>query len=576
MGKSPGGPQGRVYQLQKRDVSGTTGYIACVPGNCGLAEAVADLLAHPLDIHLHKYALEKLDPENARRLLPCLEEPGPERLVIAALLRESLFLHPEWRDIFPSLEEAFPDIEELCRHTPLPLLWRIKISTPERERLARAFRANLEKGAGVPPEVLRSQTRLPDVKSGESVRNALAEARPEAREMPEAPAVSAGIFWREVEEVLARNGLASHPEMRHESSLSPIALLREWPVSGRFPGNGIGGLTGGLTAYGRGLSLAQARASLRMEIIERASSLPAFVQKGEFLAVADTPAPIFLEKASIAELEKAGRAFHAPCPACLLEKYHSVPFYWFPAVSPSGAEALTPAQAVFLFTNLGEPAIFDAAGSSGLGAGQSQAQARLAALLELVERDAAAVTPISMDELALVRSEDEVLQGLLEDYRGRGIFPVFQNIGTEIGVPVWRCLVFGPDGIPAQATAAAMSGKAALLSALTETPWPYSWATPPPYGKKSRRPPPDLPVLTLEALPDYTMKNNVSNLLLLEEALKRLGLEPLYCDIGRTSLKYPVCRAFIPGLETHAEFDALRQPSERLLLAARRKFFPLD
>lgn len=49
------------------------------------------------------------------------------------------------------------------------------------------------------------------------------------------------------------------PEMRHEASLSPIALLRAWRVDvGVSSGRQQYSLRGEATAYGRGLSLAQA------------------------------------------------------------------------------------------------------------------------------------------------------------------------------------------------------------------------------------------------------------------------------------------------------------------------------
>lgn len=567
------GRRSRAYQLQKRNVSGTTGYIACVPTDGDFNGCLDDLLAHPLDMHLHKYILENLAPENIAQLLPLLADTEPTRFIIAALLREWLLLNPEMAGMVPDAD-ALPDAGELCQHTPLLLLWQAEMAAPERLALAEAFRNNLEKAIPVPPEVLTGISALLPEQSAKGATNVLVEEFLRAVNIEDESLVPPGVFWEDVEKVLMRNNLAVSPEMRHESSLSPIALLREWPVAARF--GKMSALGGSLISYGRGLSLAQARASLRMEIIERASALADFTFTGKNVIVSNTRGPITLEKASVADLEKAGRPFYAPCPAILLARYRLTPFYWISAKSAAGLEMLVPAQAVFLFSSLEEPAIFDAGGSSGLGAGQTMAQARLAALLEIVERDATAVTPVSLDELVLARSEDPLLQGLLDDYRSRGIFPVFQNITSETGVPAWRCLVFGPDGIPAQATAASLSSKSALLSALTETPWPYSWATPAPFGKKSRRPPSDLPVLTLEALPDYTMANHASNLLLLENALKRLGLAPLYCDIGRITLQYPVCRAFIPGMETHAEFDALRQPSKRLLTAAWKKFFPMD
>lgn len=73
------------------------------------------------------------------------------------------------------------------------------------------------------------------------------------------------------------------PEMRHEASLSPIALLRAWRVDvGVSSGRQQYSLRGEATAYGRGLSLAQARASYAMEIVERPAPMSAWGKGAAF------------------------------------------------------------------------------------------------------------------------------------------------------------------------------------------------------------------------------------------------------------------------------------------------------
>lgn len=77
---------------------------------------------------------------------------------------------------------------------------------------------------------------------------------------------------------LAQAGIVTGPEMRHESSLSPIALLRQWVMKTtvhnerhhfRFEGE--------QTAYGRGLDLESARAACVMEIVERCSAYANYI-----------------------------------------------------------------------------------------------------------------------------------------------------------------------------------------------------------------------------------------------------------------------------------------------------------
>ena len=132
-------------------------------------------------------------------------------------------------------------------------------------------------------------------------------------------------------------------------------------------------LRGQATAYGRGLSLAQARASYAMEIVERAS---AYVSVGPGQAgiggeVLDRKLPLLLIKARYADLKAQGRAVLDPGLLPLEASCPDAPLYWLTARAVDGAEVLVPAQAVFLFCNLDEPGLFLAGGSTGLASGNS-------------------------------------------------------------------------------------------------------------------------------------------------------------------------------------------------------------
>ena len=66
-------------------------------------------------------------------------------------------------------------------------------------------------------------------------------------------------------DALMENDILDGPEMRHEASLSPIALLRGWRVDLRVENGAIRHtLRGSGTAYGRGLSVTAARTSCAM------------------------------------------------------------------------------------------------------------------------------------------------------------------------------------------------------------------------------------------------------------------------------------------------------------------------
>ena len=176
-----------------------------------------------------------------------------------------------------------------------------------------------------------------------------------------------------------------------------------------------------------------------------------------------------------------------------------------------------------------------------------------------MERDAEATTPFRREGCFVLKSRDERLQALLDDYAARGIQIQFQDITTELGVPAYRCFVMSRRGEVAQATGANLCGSRAALAALTEVPWPY------PYGEPTGPALGGLPVRWLEDLPDYSLPSAEASCTLLERTLCAQGRTPLYVDISRKDLDMPVVRALVPGLELTADFDRFSRPSLRLL-----------
>lgn len=547
------------YTLIKNTTEGTTGYLSCIPREHADVETVLrSLLSQPWNIFLRRYLLGILSDADFELLEEFLNKDGENKEIIGDILTEWSFSH----------------VGETGRLQKLALQYSQKqpanpFAAPEfstRQFLAKIFRDNLGNAQPLPENLCVPDACLPAVLQcchNVLQQNFLEAAINDCEPVSETPPDMIKPQWEAAEKVLQANGLGTFSEMRHEASLSPIALLRDWQVKSQIETpSQICLMTGTLTSYGRGLTLAQARMSLRMEIIERASAFADLAWENGKLAVKGASRKIYLRQSSINSLNYKKESFYAPGEPFLTERYQDFPFYWFPGENSAGKIIWVPAQAVFLFCNLNEPAIFDAGGSNGLGAGINPAQARQAALLELVERDAAATTPVDSAKFVRICSRDKVFQSLLDDYRQKGIFPLFQDITTELGIPAWRCLVTAPDRI-AQASAAALSSKNAIVSALTETPWPYSptnWKS-----KKSKRPALEMPTICIEDLPDYDHGSFRKNLPLLEKTFAHAGIEAIYCEIGKADLKFPVCRAFLPGLETHAEFDVLHQPSIRLL-----------
>ncbi|WP_297670124.1 YcaO-like family protein [uncultured Desulfovibrio sp.] len=577
------------YAYVHERTQATTGYFSCVPPEgLDFAAALRRLEAAPLDEFLHLHLLRQLagqTPEALRALAADCYDAAADRFtrpVAAALLAECALLRAE--DTTGAAAAAarlgFP-ADAACRlaaHSPT-----IHLRAAARPDHAAAaawsalFRENICGHHFLPaPE----DADIPSLFDDAALRAAAAAMREHAGELarlhaimatapgPAVPRPPAQETYLRALDALMENGVLDGPEMRHEASLSPIALLRGWLVDVRVDNGAVRHtLRGRATAYGRGLSLAAARASYAMEIVERASAYVSVgpgdgtdAHAGEIL---DRKHPLPLTRARRSDLLARGQAALNPNVLPLEAPYHDEPLHWLPAVDARGASVPVPAQAVFLFCNLDEQALFLAGGSTGLASGNSMDEAVVSALTEIVERDAEATTPFARTQCFTLRSRDRLLQSLLDDYANCGIRVQFQDLTTELGVPAYQCFVMGHGGSVARATAANLSGPRAALAALTETPWPYSTSqsTPPQPSAAGLA---GLPVRILEDLPDYSLPSASANRRLLEAVLAAHGKSPLYVDLTRRDFDIPVVRALVPGLALTAEWDRFSRPDVRL------------
>ena len=557
----------REYAYTHARTVGSTGYFSCEPATpLPLDAALAALEATPEDDFLREHLLRRLDALEATalaELAASLEGPGA-RPALAALLREAARLFPHVR------EAVGPDVDVHTAEAPRPA---DEAQADTAVAWGELFHANL---AGHRPLPRLDESDLPLPHDAAALADAMnAVTRPDARDLlasahkrlaarawQDAPRPPAEETYARAVAALERAGLLAGLEMRHEASLSPIALLRNWHIAVSVRnGRHAQALRGTATAYGRGLSRAAARASCAMEIVERASAYASLGPGGAsgHGEVLGRRAPLHLRRATAAELTQEGlrlvRVGRVPDDA---------PLHWVTARDARGGEALVPLQSVLLFCNADEPRLATSPGSTGLASGNSPAEARLAALMEVIERDADATTPFCRHACFTLISRDPRLQGLLDDYAARGIRVQFQDITSEFGIPVYRAFVTARDGSVATATGAGLSGARAALSALTETPWPYSWATPAPHGVASGPGLAGLPRRELESLRDWTLPTPAASLALLESVLAAHGREVFSVDLTRADLDLPVARVFVPGLEPHADFDAATPPAPRL------------
>lgn len=580
------------YAYTHEETQATTGYFSCVPpADLGFDAALQRLEAAPMDDFLHQHLLRLLSAEKTEELARLASTSYDaaqnvfSRPVLAALLLECAILLPH----HAAACAAFPADAAVLLAQSSPALYLRAACQRDADASAawsELFRSNIcdhhalprPDEAGIPllfsPEEIEATAREMDAHANSMAQHHARLSANAAHAWQRPPAQET--FLRALD-ALMESGTVAGPEMRHEASLSPIALLRAWQVDITVRCGAVNHhLHGQATAYGRGMSLAAARASYAMEIVERASTYVSVGpadngENNEAGQVLDRKQSMPLFKARFSQLQQQGRAALDPNVLPIEAPYEDAPLHWVGAVDTDGAEVLVPAQAVFLFCNLDEAALFLAGGSTGLASGNTQDEARQAALTEIFERDAEATTPFSRTRCFILKSRDARMQSLLDDYAACGINVQFQDITTEFGLPVYQCFVMGRDGSVARATGANLSGARAALAALTETPWPYSTA-------QTTRPQPSgpglagLPVRFLEDLPDYSLPSPADNCRLLEAVLCDHGRSPLYVDISRKDFNLPVVRAIVPGLALTGEWDRFSRPGKRLFARYARLF----
>lgn len=575
------------YIYTHRRTEGATGYFSCEPElEESFDQSLNRLACRPMDSFLHQKLLNELVEMDTQGWLDlaslCLDKKALQARafsenreavakVLSCLLLECVILIDACRHALDAkIGELHKTAGEWAEYCPFPQIMKL-------------WETGKRKGFELYGQAIKSLLDLPgeenpllDESSNEAMFGNLASfekhghllrklyagfSAPEHSTKP-MPAEDVAILARER---LEQAGFLQGPEMRHEASLCPIALLRQWTVKTVVRhGRHRHSLQGLATAYGRGLSLAQARASCLMEIVERASAYISTNSGGKYGA--GQTEGLFHElpflHASAGELRVSAYKLFIPAQgdAAL---WQDVPLYWVEGSDALGNRIFVPAQAVFLFSNFDEPSLYEQSASTGLASGTSPAQAKLAALGEILERDANATSLHNYRHCFIPRSRDEMIQGLLDDYRAKRIFLYMQDIGNECAFPVYRCIVRDSMGRAVYATGASLDGKRAALSAITETPWPYSWSSPFPTSKLSLPPPPNLPVRFLEDLPNYSFGSPVADLALVEKLLTSQGHAPAYVDISRADLQFPVIRAFIPEMESNGDYDASMPPGPR-------------
>lgn len=553
------------YRLALNQTAASTGFFSAVPQNTSDLNAMIDYLRrHSTDSFMHLHLLGLIGELTLSAATHMLASDAGKDPVVRALLLEAGTMHRHLADIKKqfNLREA----GQLAGQTPLIFLRSIQRADQSLHgQWARLFHANLTRHRPLPPPQRTGlampfndwdgeEYPLPEKNHLKSVINrCLGEL--DGSGSPRKPiAETIDLATQRLGDLDIFEG----PEMRHQRSLSPIALLRKWRFDHSVQSGGLNYTISSIqTSYGRGLSLEAARASCLMEVVERCSSFVSVDDAG----IVGTRRPHPLWHGSRSQLAAKGVNLLDPNSLNLEAPYQDEPLYWIEGeqLTIDGQQSIwVPAQSVFLFCNLDERSLFSGLGSTGLASGNTVAEARLSALYELLERDNEAVNPYHPARCFRVFAEDEQMKALFEDYRARGIHLYFQDISPDYGIPGCTCYVVHRDGTVAKGGGVNLNGKRAVLSALTETPYPY------PVGPSSSPAPADLPWLQFESLPDFSTNMPDLDLKLVEETLLANGFSPIYVDITREDLMLPVVKALVPTFEMMADFDQFSRISPRL------------
>jgi ribosomal protein S12 methylthiotransferase accessory factor YcaO len=530
------------------------GWFSCIPEKeTDMDRALAHIKKHPNDVFMHKFLLERLRDLKPEDLEPMIAEGLDGDPLLLALTYEACFLNSKFSSLLGHFKDV--DIEALVDRTPLIYIeWSLKKDSGEDLYWLREFskNSNLHEPLPAPEE---SEFPVPFEKSSTDkwLKNSFAIEKPLAAAGPEKE-TRTGRQLREEAGALVKKlesmGIFTGWESRTEATLCPFAVERPWNLDINVEtGRNKWKLSGTLMSYGRGMNIHQARMSCAMEAVERYSAFASIDASGKVPGYKKDPSLI---KASYQEILKEGVEVLDPNEMSLEVPYRNQELYWIEGerLYEDGPKPIfIPAQMVFLFSNLDEKNLTSGLPSDGLGAGKSMEDAKLHAILEVIERDADKVMPYSRNRCFGLDADDSKVRETIEGNMRKGIQLQLLDITSEFGIPCYRAFVQGPGGVLLKGSAAHLDGRAAVVSALTEVPYPY------PYWFGSMPAAGDQKILDYEDLPNFSSGDRKRDLDSVESLLLKNGYRPVYLDLTRSDLDIPVVKVLIPGLEMMTVFD---------------------
>jgi ribosomal protein S12 methylthiotransferase accessory factor len=542
------------YTLSRVGTGMGVGWFECLPEpKPTFEEAVLYNREHPNDLFMRRHLLSILRDFEPTKMTALIRNARNSDMHLLALVYEACFLNTR----FDPLKAHFQgvDLEELAGYTPLIVIpSSLNEKTDQNFYWLKQFSANANLLRPLPSPDEEAKFPLPfSRKAIQQWRRGVVSVKDIASPSAIHRAVPDGPPLKEITKLLRNKleqlGILTGWDTRTEATLSPFAIERPWNLHISVDDRrNLWQLSGTQTGYGRGINISHARISCLMEIVERYSAF-ASIASGRVLGYRKD---YHLIQGSYDDLVAKGLKAVKPDDMCLEVPYRGQSLSWIEAeLGPRDQTEVVhvPAQMVFLFSNLDEISLTSGLSSNGLAAGSTPEGARLSALLEVIERDAEKVVPYTKERSFLLRSDDRKVSDILDACGQKGIQIQVLDITPEMGIPCYKAFVQGPGGVILKGTGAHLDGKRALLSALTEIPYPY------PYWFGSMPAPEGLDFVDYEDLPDYASGDPSRDLDFLEKLLSLNGYTPVYVDLTREDLGIPVVKALVPGLEIMTVLD---------------------
>jgi len=554
------------YELEHKGTEAGTGWFAPMPvGQVDFEDGLDYMREHPNDDFLHRYMLNQIGtfgPNLAGQLIERGLEGEPH---LAALMYEACFLMERFRHLTGKFDGQ--DMAGLAEHTPLIYIrWALNKAPEDRpknnEDWLTLFAENIIKHHSLtPPTDMTSAIPFSQEALDKWKRGAVSIARIHGRKNGGitgggGPGRTAEETSRFATERLKAIEIQISSENANPASINPLGLQMKWHMEVSVStGRHSHQLSGLQTSYGKGLTRQDARASCLMEVCERVSSFAGF----ESDSTVGYKQGHALIHGGLEDLKGQDISALDPNTMHLEIPYENQPLYWIPAeqVVAQGTQPIhVPAQLVFLFCNLDETCLSDGMPSTGLASGNTLEEAKLSALLEVIERDSERVMPFLSERCFTLEATDPLVGEVLDQTRNEGLQVRFLDITTELGIPCYKAFIENPNGEVLKGAAAHLDGKRAAVSALLEVPYHASWF-------RQKPGPTDGKVYQIDDLPNYSTGNAGQDLALLEQLLMENGHHPIYVDLTREDLDIPVVKALVTGLEFFPEFDRFSSLSLR-------------